>query len=96
MSEARSRISTMALAMGLLYIDSGCSFRIVGLITGCAKQTVQMHVRTVLKVLSQHVFFRVVKFPNETQAIMADFLARCYIPGVIGAIDGTHIPIFRP
>ena len=27
---------------------------------------------------------------------MTDFLARCYIPGVIEAIDGMHIPILRP
>ena len=43
-------------------------------------------------------FPELLNFPNvqEAQVIMADFLARCYIPGVIGAIDGTHIPILRP
>ena len=48
----------------------------VGLITGCARQTVQKHVRKVLQVLSSHVFHRVIKIPSgaDADAAMADFL----------------------
>ena len=89
---------TQALGMTLIYIACGCSMRVVGMITGCARQTVQKHVRKVLKVLSSHVFHRQVKIPTgaDADAVTADFLNRCGIPEIIGAIDGTHIPMLRP
>ena len=39
---------TQALGMTLIYIACGCSMRVVGMITGCARQTDQKHVRKVL------------------------------------------------
>ena len=90
---------TMALALTLLYLSEKCSLRAVANMAGISKSTCHKHIHKVLIILAFHIFPRVVKAPTteaEFNAIALDFQNRSYLSFIMGAIDGTHIPILRP
>ena len=67
--------------------------------TGVSKTTYHVHIHKMLKILAYNVFPKVVQTPStgaDLAQIAQDFSNRCYISNIIGAIDGTHIPILKP
>ena len=88
-----------AIAMLLLFIGHGCSHKITGAFCGFAKETVRFHVSKMRSIFITHVAPNCIRWPSsdeEIQKIKQDFLDRGYIENVVGAIDGTHIPILIP
>ena len=88
-----------AVAMLLLFIGHGCSHKITGAFCGFAKETVCFHVSKMRSIFITHVAPNCIRWPSsdeEIQKIKQDFLDRGYIENVVGAIDGTHIPILIP
>lgn len=62
------------------------------------KSTVYQVYRRVCKAVVTHVTDEFIKFPTgaKAQEVMEAFERKKGIPGVLGAIDGTHIPIKCP
>ena len=62
------------------------------------KSSVFLCFRRVCEALKNHVASRVIKWPTEGRAkiVMEGFRQLKGMPGVIGAIDGSHIPIKAP
>ena len=50
------------------------------------------------QIMLEHVVPNVIRWPAEgdIDAIKADFFARGYIHHIVGAVDGTHVPILIP
>jgi len=74
------------------------SFRGVADRFGFGKSTLHEHlISVVTAIIAKHKQF--IKWPStvaESREIADGFFARCGFPGVVGAIDGTHIPIPGP
>lgn len=89
----------VALAMAILYVSHGGKVALVADATGYSPETVRLHCKVVIQVISDIFFSKQVRMPDTDEYleyISSDFLNRCHIPRVIGAIDGTHFPILTP
>ena len=86
------------VAISLVRLGSGNGLQIVGDLFGVAKCTVSRIVREFCSTVRLHLQKRFVKFPSESKLrkLARDFEALHDIPYVVGAIDGSHIPILAP
>ncbi|KAH3730466.1 hypothetical protein DPMN_056454 [Dreissena polymorpha] len=83
--------------IGLRYLATGDFYSEVGDLHGVSKSTVSRVLGSFLDVLNEQLDN--IKFPmspEERQAIKLEFYQKSRIPGVIGAIDGTLVPIIGP
>lgn len=86
------------VAICLYYLSSCCEYRVVGNVFGIHKSTVWKYVHRVVdaintKLMHQWIFML---DNDECQQIAASFEKKTNIPQLIGAIDGSHIPILPP
>ena len=91
--------SFRVLAFTFLLRDTNPEDKITGAFCGFAKETVRFHVSKMCSIFITHVAPNCIRWPSsdeEIQKIKQDFLDRGYIENVVGAIDGTHIPILIP
>lgn len=69
------------------------------MVTGDLISVSQPTVSRIVKMVS-HLFSlkiqQFIKFPNNLERIKEDFYTIARFPGVVGAVDGTHIPIQNP
>ena len=97
---SKRRMVTVAHALGMLliFIGHGCNYRITGALCGFAKQTTRVHVNRMKQIVLDSVVPTCICWPSpeEVDKIKADFFARGFIRDVVGAVDGTHIPILIP
>ncbi|XP_017465343.1 PREDICTED: putative nuclease HARBI1 [Rhagoletis zephyria] len=81
-----------------LYKLASCSeYRVVGDVFGFHKSTAHKYFHIVVEaILRLQLDF--LKFPQLDEAVMIarGFQKICKIPNIIGAIDGTHIPVLPP
>jgi hypothetical protein len=87
------------VAIALFYLKSGADYGVVGLTFGVGKATVFFIVEEFCSAVLQHYFPQKVRFPStveEMEASAVDFRRRWNFPGIIGAVDGCHIPIRAP
>jgi hypothetical protein len=86
------------VAMSLVRLGSGNGLQIVGDLFGVAKSTVSKIVRDFCRMVRLHLQKKFVTFPSEYKfrELAKDFEALHGIPYVVGAIDGSHIPIIAP
>lgn len=87
------------VAIAMYYLKSGANFDVVGLTFGVGKATVCNIVDDFFSAMIKNNFFDQIKFPttnDEMTTMEESFSGRWQFPGVIGAIDGSHIPIKTP
>ncbi|XP_062602463.1 putative nuclease HARBI1 [Saccostrea cucullata] len=86
-------IALRYFATGKMQLCNGDDF-------GIHQSTVSRIVQRVSTALTRpHIIQRYIKFPTDAQTIhrhQTDFHAIANFPGVLGAIDGTHVRILRP
>lgn len=86
------------VAITLYYLASCCEYRVVANIFGVHKTSVWRCVHDTVDAINKILLPKFIKMPdiNECAMISAAYEARTNVPQVIGAIDGTHIPILPP
>lgn len=86
------------VAIALYKLTSCAEYRVVANQFGTHKTTVHRCVYKVCEAIYAEFKDDYLKLPNEMEAqeIADGFEKMCGLPNVIGAIDGTHIPILPP
>lgn len=86
------------VAIAIYYLASCCEYRVVANQFGVHKRTVCKVVHEFMRATVKILTPQYIKFPNEEDAIeySKSFQHKSQIPNIIGAIDGTHIPILPP
>ncbi|XP_011170287.1 protein ANTAGONIST OF LIKE HETEROCHROMATIN PROTEIN 1 isoform X2 [Solenopsis invicta] len=96
---AREAISVQkAVAVTIFYLASCCEYRVIGNLFGIHKTSVWRCVHKVVKAINDILQPIWIKMPNEFECTMTAqvYEERTHIPQLIGAIDGTHIPVLPP
>lgn len=86
------------VAVALFYLASVCEYRIVGHTFGIHKSTVHNIVHEFILAVNKILLPQYIKMPLEAETIeIASFFeVSTHLPNIVGAIDGTHIPIKPP
>ncbi|KAH7932414.1 hypothetical protein HPB51_029301 [Rhipicephalus microplus] len=86
------------VAIALYKLASCGEYRIVANQFGVHKSTVKKFFYMFCQSATTHLAKEYVKLPsaNEAKKIAERFEAKCHLPQIFGAIDGTHIPITAP
>lgn len=95
----RKAISSRVRLLAFLYhIALGASYQVVSCQFGLGYSTVNKIVREVTRAILQHMWSVYIHRPNVQQArhSMWQWERDTGIPGIVGALDGTHIQIKRP
>lgn len=91
----------MAVLVTLRYYATGAYQRSVGQDFNFPLSQTSIHrcIHEVTNLINNHLADNFIKFPNtqeERHAIKIEFMDRWQFPGIIGAIDGTHVAILKP
>ncbi len=95
----RKPISVEArVAMSLARLGTGDGLRMVGEVYGVAECTISGIVREFCKMVRLHLQKIFIQIPNENRLrVLANEFEKLHnIPYIIGAIDGSHIPVLAP
>lgn len=86
------------VAVCLYFLSNCCEYRIVGNNFGIHKATMWKCVHKVIDAINIELMSSWINMPDndECHEIAAAFENKTHIPQLIGAIDGTHIPILPP
>ena len=84
--------------MMLWYMASSCTYRELANLFGVSESLASNSVRAIIAVTSDVLLDQFIKWPDaeEAREISRLFEDVHNFPGVIGFIDGTHIPIRKP
>jgi hypothetical protein len=90
--------SERRLAIFLYHIAHGVSYKVVENQFGCGITTVSQIVSEVSKAILKHLTSKYIRFstPEEAMRTIEHWRSKTGIPGVVGCIDGSHIPIIQP
>lgn len=85
-------------AIALYTLSSCAEYRVIANQFGTNKCMVHKCLYAFCKAVSKEFSDEYLQMPNETEAeqVMGGFEKMCGIPNIVGAIDGTHIPILPP
>lgn len=83
------------VAICIYFLSSCAEYRVIGDVFGYEKSTICKVVRKVVNALLDILAPLWITLPdaNETRQISAAFEARCCVPGMLFALDATHIPV---
>lgn len=86
------------VAVALYYLASCCEYRVVGNVFGIHKSTVWKCLHAVIEAINTILLHKWITMPDETECkVISSFYEDVTnIPQIIGALDGTHIPILPP
>ena len=86
------------LAVTLWRLATNIEYRTIAALFGLGISTVCTIVNRTCHVIATHLYPRYVRLPNEDELkeIIREFENLWGFPQVVGAIDGTHIPILKP
>lgn len=86
------------VALTLYFLSSCSEYRTVGNLFGIHKSTVFKYVHQVVHLINRILLPEEIRMPNqhECEAISTYFNENYGIPQIIGAIDGSHVPILPP
>jgi len=102
MNTGRVIPTRMRLAITLYWLAEGCSYRALADVWQCGHATVKAIVRETVLLMEKYLVPVMIAFPTaiaDVHSVMAGFISGVsgiYMPGCIGAVDGTYIPILRP
>ncbi|XP_061188738.1 putative nuclease HARBI1 [Saccostrea echinata] len=91
---SRSLPDSLQVFAALRFLASGSQYRMIGDTLGISKPSVCRSIDEVINVLCRTL--NIIKFPTgdaETTRTKVGFHAIAGFPNVLGAIDGTHIPV---
>ncbi|XP_032686452.1 protein ALP1-like [Odontomachus brunneus] len=96
--ETQEPVSVEKQVAVCLYFLSSCEYRIVGNNFGIHKATVWKCIHKVIDAINAELMSSCITMPdkNECHKIATVFEKKTHIPQLIGAIDGTHVPILPP
>lgn len=97
--EPREAISVeKQIAVALYKLASTAEYRVVGNVMGIHKSSVKKCLYNVVKAINKKMLSNYIYMPDEDEAkvIAKKFEEKCFIPQIIGSIDGTHIEIVPP
>jgi len=81
----------------LLYYLASCEYRVVGNVIGIHKSTVWKCLHAVVRAINTILLPKWITMPGETEYKIISFYDNLInIPQIIGAVDGTHIPVLPP
>nr|CAI5863280.1 unnamed protein product [Callosobruchus analis] len=85
----------------LRFYATGAYQRTIGqdLNLGLSQTSVHRCIHKVTDIIDEHLAKLFIKFPNTSrkrQEIKVEFMNKYGFPGVVGAVDGTHIAILKP
>jgi hypothetical protein len=82
----------------LLYTAQGLTYTNISILLGIGKMTACECVRECTYAICRHMFSTYIRLPSpqEARANMEKWKQKTNIPGIFGAIDGTHIGIKKP
>lgn len=82
----------------LLYVVQGLTYEQISWQIGIGKRTACLCVHECVYAVCRHMFSAYIRLPSpaETRANMQRWRQQTGIPGIYGAIDGTHISIKKP
>ncbi|KAG0414043.1 hypothetical protein HPB47_008812 [Ixodes persulcatus] len=86
------------VAIALYKMASCCEYRVVRNQFGVRKSTVKKYVYMFCRTIVKYYLRDYIRLPSteEAENISRNFEARCHLPQIFGAIDGTHVPILAP
>ncbi|CAL1678201.1 unnamed protein product [Lasius platythorax] len=86
------------IAVALYKLASTAEYRVVGNVMGIHKSSVKKCFYRVVKAINKIMLPNYIYMPdkNEAKFIAKKFEEKCFIPQIIGSIDGTHIEIIPP
>lgn len=86
------------VAVAVYKLASCCKNRVVADVFGIHKSTVVKYVKMFCITVVNHLLNDIIKFPdkNDAKQIAQKFERKTHFLQVMGAIDGTHIPIMAP
>ncbi|XP_011174849.3 protein ALP1-like isoform X2 [Solenopsis invicta] len=86
------------VAVALYKLASTAEYRVIGNAMGIHKSSVKKCLYRVIKAINKVMLQNYINMPNENEAnlIASNFENKCFIPQIIGSIDGTHIEIIPP
>jgi hypothetical protein len=101
LQDTRFRLATpsrIRLLAFLYFITQGAGYRVVSNQFGMGISTVSKCVHDCTTQILRHMFHTYICLPtfDEAQQIMESWRHQTGIPGIVGAIDGTHIEIRKP
>ena len=85
----------LQLCIALRFYASGSFLEVIGDTANVHKSTVSRVVNSVTSVLCRRLD-KFVCFPDNLQQLKADFFELAGMPGIVGAVDGTHVRIQAP
>ena len=82
----------------LLYVAQGMTYHQISMLIGIGTATACLCVHQCTYAICEHMFSAYIRFPTPAEARrnMQIWQQQCSIPGIFGAIDGTHIAITQP
>lgn len=92
---------TIRIFVALVFFGTGTYQRVIGqsFQLSVSQQTASRAINEVCSLIIEHLGNRFIKFPQNAEEkirIKEDFMQKTQFPGVIGAIDCTHIAIIKP
>lgn len=82
----------------LLYVTQGMTYTQISMLLGIGKATAHLCVHQCTYAICKHMYALYIRFPTAVEArkSMHVLQQQSAIPGIFGAIDGTHININKP
>jgi len=90
--------SQVRLMVFLYHATQGPNYRTISQLFGLGRSTISKCVHDVSRAIIQHMWSAYIRLPSsqETAQSMNRWRMQTGIPGIVGAIDGTHIAIQKP
>jgi|SRR5579859_1347383 len=90
--------SRIRLMVYLHHVCQNSNYTTISQLFGLGRSTISNCIHDISRAIVKHLWAAYIRLPNvqETVQSMSRWRAQTGIPGIVGAINGTHIAIKRP